>query len=58
MKQIKKFKKEFTTKWAQLVANVIISQLQNAKTDDEFMFWMERGHMLDLYCVNRDIYLN
>ncbi len=58
MKQIKEFRKEFTTKWAQLVANVIINQLQNAKTDDEFMFWMERGQMLDLYCVNRDIYLN
>lgn len=58
MGKIKQLKNEFTRKWAQAFANIIIVMLQKAKTDEEFLFWMERGHMLDIYCVNRDIYLD
>lgn len=50
--------KQLITKVTQKIADFIIIQLQNCGSDDEFIFWMERGQVLDLYCSNKGIYLN
>ncbi len=58
---IEKFKAwriELIRRWAQKYANLIIHQIDNAKSEKEFLHWMNQGLILDMNMVEKyNIYL-
>lgn len=58
MKMIKELRAKFTRSWAQPMADLLIERLQTSTDEQEFETWFTIALHLDLYCVNKGIYLN
>jgi hypothetical protein len=58
MKKIKELRSKFTMSWAQPVANFLIEKLKTSEDNQEFETWFIMALHLDLYCTNKEIYLN
>ena len=58
---IEKFKAwriEVIRKWAQRYADLIIHQIDNAKSEKQFLHWMNQGWTLDMNMIEKyNIYL-
>lgn len=58
MKKIKELRAKFTMSWAQPMADFITEKLKTSVDNQEFETWFTIALYLDLYCTNKEVYLN
>ena len=58
MKKLKEFKNRVIKKIAQKYANFLIDRLEQSADQQEFEMWFTQALYLDLYCEQREIYLD
>ena len=58
MKKLKEFRNRVIKKIAQKYANFLIDRLEQSTDQQEFEMWFTQALYLDLYCEQREIYLD
>jgi hypothetical protein len=58
MKKLKELRAKFIMSWAQPSANFLIEKLKTSEDNQEFETWFIMALHLDLYCVNKGVYLD
>ena len=58
MKNTKEIINRFTIIWCQPIADYLIERLENSLEEKEFETWFKLSLYLDLYCINKGVYLN
>lgn len=58
MKKLKEFKNRVIKKIAQKYADFLIDRLEQSTDQQEFEMWFTQALYLDLYCEQREIYLD
>jgi len=58
MKKLKEFRNRVIKKIAQKYADFLIDRLEQSTDQQEFEMWFTQALYLDLYCEQREIYLD